>query len=175
MRSGSDVVWIHYFSVLFEDGGNRGIVAEFRVREDNFLFYKMFRPFPGPTRFPLTGYCRLFSHVQAAEFWSWPLPPSNGEVRNEWSYSSTPSQDPMTCTGTTLFYFKPKCFMSRNSLVFFLNILICSKWKSIKIMRRKTGIKKYRNVLLRQDCSRSPWTPDPTDFCLQQNAETETS
>jgi hypothetical protein len=67
VRSGSDVVWIHYFPVFFEEGGNRGIVAQFRVGIDNFLFYVMSRPVPGSNRLPLTGYCRLFPHVQAAE------------------------------------------------------------------------------------------------------------
>jgi len=67
VRSGSDVVWIYYFPVFFEEGGHREIVAQFRVGINNFLFYKMSRSVPGLTNLPLTGYCRLFPHVQTAD------------------------------------------------------------------------------------------------------------
>jgi hypothetical protein len=54
--------------------------------------------------------------------------PSNGEIKNEWRYISTPEYEFLTCIGTTFFPFMLICKYSKH----FCHLLLKSSFKSQK-------------------------------------------
>jgi hypothetical protein len=56
-----------------------------------FIFSKAPRPTMGPPSFLLNEYRDYFSAVKWAESVEYHSPPSTAQIKNEWSYSSTPN------------------------------------------------------------------------------------
>jgi len=59
-------------------------------RDTSFLFISAFRPALGPTSLLSNGYRVLSSAGKAADAWADYWPSSSADVKNAWSYASTP-------------------------------------------------------------------------------------
>jgi len=76
--------------------------AEASTYRRSFCPPKTSTPALGPTHRPVQGVKGLFfSGSIAAVAWRWPRPPS-ADVKNYWSFTSTPPYTVTTCIGTTL-------------------------------------------------------------------------
>jgi len=62
----------------------------------------------GPRRYP--------AERKTARAWRWPLTPYSAEVKNEWSYATTPSYTIMKCTGTN-FAFILTCTLTADYII----------------------------------------------------------
>ena len=66
-----------------------GLATESRM-DKGCVYSARLRPFLEPTQRRPIGHREPFPRAKTARAWSWPLKPSNADITNIWSYTSTP-------------------------------------------------------------------------------------